>query len=439
MIRLATGGRLGVAIGVAGGGKSAALVPLVDAWKAEGRKVFGISLAWRQAGDLKAAGIQERASVAAFLKRVETGKYALDRNSVVVVDEVSLLGTRQMLELLRLQDRTGMQLVKIGDPMQCNSIEGGPGLELLRQALGSEAIPEILTSIRQKTERECEIAGLFRAGRAAEALEMKQADGTAELVAGGREATVARVSALWRERIDANSGNPDFQLTISAPTNADTCEIGAAIRAERREMGQIGADLTHLAAINPQGERYDLPLAIGDHVRLFDRVRDTTDRTNVLASNGEVVEIRKITGTGMRVRNAAGLEGEITWRALQKTADGPVRLTYGYATTVDRGYRARVHRDRAYPRPFRRFPGDARFEICICAPRRRNCCSEWKPTGTTLNNRSPPAVTRSRTGSSSTRRRSASNSRAGPCSGSDMTSVSPTCGVISAKTSAGNR
>ena len=77
MTQLATGGRLGVAIGVAGAGKSTALAPLVDAWKADGRAVFGITLAWRQAADLKSAGIAERASVAAFLKRVEIGQYVL--------------------------------------------------------------------------------------------------------------------------------------------------------------------------------------------------------------------------------------------------------------------------------------------------------------------------------------------------------------------------
>ena len=92
----------------------------------------------------------------------------------------------------------------IGDPKQCQSIEAGPVIDLLRNALGEDAIPQILTSIRQKTEREREITGLFRAGKAAEALEMKQRDGTAELVAGGRQSTVQRVAQLWRERNEAN-------------------------------------------------------------------------------------------------------------------------------------------------------------------------------------------------------------------------------------------
>ena len=337
MTGLATGGRLGVAIGVAGAGKSTALAPLVDAWTADGREVFGITLAWRQAADLRSAGIAERASVAAFLKRIETGRYTPDRNSVVVVDEVGLIGTRQMLDLLRLQQRTGMQIVMVGDPKQCQSIEAGPVIDLLRKAIGEEAIPEILTSIRQKTEREREITGLFRAGRAAEALEIKQQDGTAELVAGGRLATVQRVARLWRQRLEANRGDPEFKLTVSAPTNADAREIGAAIRAERRRAGEIGEDVKMLDATDRNGDTYRLALAVGDRVRLYDRVHDARvpGRKTVLASNGEVVEIRTLTEKGMLVRNDAGAEGLVMWRKIQARRDGSVRLSYGYAMTVD--------------------------------------------------------------------------------------------------------
>ena len=337
MTQLATGGRLGVAIGVAGAGKSTALAPLVEAWKADGREVFGITLAWRQAADLRSAGIAERASVAAFLKRVETGYYMPDRDSVVVVDEVGLIGTRQMLDLLRLQHRTGIQIVMVGDPKQCQSIEAGPVIDLLRKAVGEVAIPEILTSIRQKTEREREITGLFRAGRAAEALEMKQQDGTAELVAGGRQATVQRVARLWRQRLESNRSDPGFKLTVSAPTNADAREIGAAIRVERRRAGELGDDAKIVDATDRNGDTYRLPLAIGDRVRLYDRVHDARvpGRKAVLASNGEVVEISALTEEGMLVRNDAGTEGLVAWRKLQSRKDAPVRLSYGYAMTID--------------------------------------------------------------------------------------------------------
>jgi hypothetical protein len=337
MDQLAMGGRLGIAIGVAGAGKSTALAPLVAAWQDDGRTVFGITLAWRQAADLKSAGIDERASVAAFFKRVETGRYRLDRNSVVVVDEVGLLGTRQMLDLLRMQEKTGAQLALVGDPKQCQAVEAGPVIDLLREAVGEAAVPQLLTSVRQKTVRERRIANLIRAGRAAEALELKQRDGTAMLVAGGREATVQYVARLWRERVEANRGDPGFTLTLSAPTNADARELGVVIRTERRRLGELVKDEKIVDATDRSGEAYKLALAIGDRVRLFDRVHDArvAGRRSVLANNGEVVEIRELTEEGMLVRNAAGAEGLIAWRKIQACAGAPVRLAYGYATTID--------------------------------------------------------------------------------------------------------
>ena len=105
---------------------------------------------------------------------MEKGTVTLGRQSVVVVDELSLLGTRQGLELLRLQADHGFRLVMIGDDKQCQSIEAGPIIDLARKALGEEAVPEILTTVRQQTERERDIAGLFRDGKAGLALGMKR-------------------------------------------------------------------------------------------------------------------------------------------------------------------------------------------------------------------------------------------------------------------------
>jgi hypothetical protein len=58
-------------------------------------------------------------------------------------------------------------------------------------------------------------------------------------------------------------------------------------------------------------------------------------RKTVLANSGEVVEIRALTDHGMIVRNDAGVESLVAWRKLQARRDAPVRLTYGYALTVD--------------------------------------------------------------------------------------------------------
>ena len=87
---------------------------------------------------------------------------------VVAIDEFGLLGTRQGLELLRLQAKHGFTALP-GDDKQCTAAQAGATIDLARRALGATRVPEILMMFRQQTERERMIVGLFREGRAAEA------------------------------------------------------------------------------------------------------------------------------------------------------------------------------------------------------------------------------------------------------------------------------
>ncbi len=337
--RLGQGGRLSVAIGVAGAGKSALLAPLVDAWRADGREVYGAALAWRQTDDLAGAGIAagNRAAFAAFLKRAEDGRLLLGRNSVVVVDELGLVGTRQLLDLLRLQNRHGFQIVAVGDPKQCAAIEAGPVISILATALGKNGVPEILTTLRQRTQEERDTSLMFREGRAADALAIKQGNGTAQLAPGGYHEAVAHVAALWKARVEANAADPSFTLTVSAPTNSDARAIGVAIRAQRREMGQLGPDLVRVDAQDQTGARFEMAVAVGDRVRLFDRTRASfgDGKAGNIGSNGSVLEVRGADAEGVVLRNANGNEGRVKWSTLADRETGRIRLTYGDVLSID--------------------------------------------------------------------------------------------------------
>ena len=332
--RLGEGGRLGVMIGAAGIGKTTSLQPLVSAWHEQARDVHGIALAWRQADELVDAGIpQQRVkALSVFEQATAKGEIALSSKSVVVVDELGLLGTRQGLALLRLQQQYGFRMVWMGDPKQLASIEAGPIIELSRRALGEEQVPEILTTRRQQSERERAIAGLFREGKAAAALAMKREDGTAELVAGGYREAVERVAALVKERLSANAGDPRYILTVSAPTNADAHRLGVAIRQARRELGQVGPDRVRIKAVGQGGSEYPMAIATGDKVRLFASTRVQGERGSI-GRNGSVLTVLDADEAGMRVKNLKGREGRIDWKTLADEA-GRVRLAYGEVMTT---------------------------------------------------------------------------------------------------------
>ena len=249
---------------------------------------------------------------------------------MVAVDEWGMVGTRQGLELLRHQERHGFSIVALGDDKQCASISAGAIIELSRHALGAEQVPEILTTRRQKTEREQEIVGLFREGRAAEALDMKRADRTAEMVYGGHDGVVARVAQLYRERLEATGEAP----TISAPTNSDAQKIGEAVRAQRRDMGLLGEDIWSVRATD--GERdFALRLAHGDQVRLFKAVgaKFPEGRGGSIGRNGSVLEVVGADERGITLRSKQGKVGTVEWDRLP-TKRGRVQLAYGYSMTI---------------------------------------------------------------------------------------------------------
>ena len=300
-------------------------------YKARGFQVWGVAQAWRQATALSEAGIPgfNTRALQPFLQGVESEATKVGRNSVVIIDELSQIGTAQLLKLLRLRKKHGFIIVATGDDKQCRSVEAGAVINLLRQALGQQAVPQILTTIRQKTEREREIAGLFREGKpdaAARALDMKLDDETAVAVEGGFEDAVSRIADLAVEQ----------DATVSTPTNADALEISRAIRSRLQAEGRVGEDALTIQATDGRGAAYALSLAVGDKVRLFSRTYGLFDgRSAQLGNNGSLLDVVTVSPDGLVLRTSTGKDGFVSWDALRDPLTRRIRLGLGYALTID--------------------------------------------------------------------------------------------------------
>jgi hypothetical protein len=349
---LGRSGALTLLTGGAGAGKTAILQPLVAAWKADtrfdpdGRQIIGVATAWKQAdalkregAELRNAGIDETWALQPFLWAVDSGVIAPTWNTVLVVDEVSQIGPRSMLKLLELQARTGMTIKALGDREQAQAIEAGDTIEIMRRALPKSALPELLSTIRQTARRDREIAGLFRHSKAEAALAMKREDGTAILVGGDQDQVVGEIADLYIERRDflRASGAKD-SVTVSTPTNDDAADISRAIRARLQARGEIGTKETIYAAIDQRGETYDLPIAIGDRLRLFRRTwvesAEKGKKGGYIGNNGDVVEVVAHHDDGLLLRAADGRTGKVEWRRLRHEG-GRLLLGFGYAVTID--------------------------------------------------------------------------------------------------------
>ena len=357
---LGTGGALSVLTGPAGAGKSTLLRPLVAAYEADtrfsprGREVIGIATGWKQTDALESAEIRQRIAVDPFLRAVDAGEIKLSRNTVLIIDEISQVATRPFLRLLELQAEHGFTIKGLGDREQCQAIEAGDTIEILRRVLPKSALPELITTVRQETRRGREIAGLFRgtdlgpeatraqreADRLAQvkrALAMKREDGTARLIGGDQDQVIERIVGLYLERRDIlRAGGRKRGVTISALTNADAADISRVVRERLKARGEIAGEERVYDAIDQNGETYTLPLAPGDRVRLYRKTFAWIDgKGGFIGSNGDVVEIVRWTDGGIVLRNQHEREGEVEWRRLRHDRTGRLLLGFGHAVTVD--------------------------------------------------------------------------------------------------------
>ena len=327
---LGAGGALSLLTGVAGAGKTTLLQPLVDAWRSDrrisqdGREVVGTAMAWRQADQLVDAGISRTYAISTLIAALETGELQPSRNTVMVIDEASQVGPWPLLKLLEVQARTGMTIKMLGDREQAQAIEAGDSIEILRRALPPEALPALLTTVRQASKRGREIAALFREGQAGLALDMKRADGHAILAGGDRDQVVAKIADLYIARRDILLASGSKRgVTISTPTNEDVAEISQAIRARLKARGEIAASEVIYRAVDQGGREYDLALAAGDRVRLFRRTWGTVGgKAQQIGNNGDVVEVLATNEAGLRIRTKAGHVADVEWRRLAANQSG---------------------------------------------------------------------------------------------------------------------
>ncbi len=344
---LGSGPALSVLTGVAGAGKTSLLRPLVAAYREDrrfspnGRDVIGVAVAWRQAEALRATGIQETYALEPLLGALASEQLRPSRNTVVVIDEVSQVPLPAMLTLLKVQAATGLTLKALGDPEQCQAIGAGDTVELLRRVLPPEHMPEILTTVRQRRQRERLVAGLFREGRAADALRIKREDGTARLVGGEYDQDVDEIAELFLRRRDALAASQrpgdDPVVTVSALTNADARNISKAIRLRLRERGEITGEEVICPAVDGRGTVSELPIAAGDELRLFRRVhgRASDGTTRLVGCNGDFVQGVLVRAEGLRLRSRAGRVADVEWWRLADPTGQGLMLGPGYCLTVD--------------------------------------------------------------------------------------------------------
>ncbi|WP_371220203.1 AAA family ATPase [Orientia tsutsugamushi] len=131
--------------GRAGTGKSYVLAKAHKLATNRGQKVIGLAPTHKAVSELKSKGYTEVYTVKGFLYN---RKKIFMQDSLIVVDEAGMVGTKAYAELFRVVRNNNCQLILAGDEKQLASIERGGIFEMLSNIFGSH----VLVNIRRQSE-----------------------------------------------------------------------------------------------------------------------------------------------------------------------------------------------------------------------------------------------------------------------------------------------
>jgi ATP-dependent exoDNAse (exonuclease V) alpha subunit len=193
-----TGRGVDVVIAPAGAGKTTGLAAARDAWNRAGYHVFGCAVAARAAHQLETgAGIP--AFTIAALRQELARSQTLRRNTVLVVDEAGMAGTRTLAPLLDVARTNRIKIVIVGDPKQLPEIDAGGLLRGLDHRIGGIDLHQ---NRRQQHAWERDALNNLREGRADEAIPAYELHGrlNSEPTANETRARVAQDFATAHQR-----------------------------------------------------------------------------------------------------------------------------------------------------------------------------------------------------------------------------------------------
>ena len=228
-------GAVKVVEGMAGTGKGFILGVAHKVWQESGLEVHGAALAGKAADGLKqSTGIPSQ-TLHSLIEQLDQNKKHLNTNSVLVIDEASMVGTRQLATIMNHVHNSGAKLVLVGDSKQLQPIDAGGALRLLSQELGHASLKDIQ---RQKHLEDKLIVEQVANGQGAKALQSLRERGRLHVEATNKETIHHMVNDWW----GASDGKPTEQNLMLAGTRADLFEINQTGRKKMRDAQLLGRD-----------------------------------------------------------------------------------------------------------------------------------------------------------------------------------------------------
>ncbi|TWT37180.1 Multifunctional conjugation protein TraI [Posidoniimonas corsicana] len=319
--------------GIAGSGKTYMLGVTREVLSSAGYTLVGTALAADAAKGLEEGAGIESTHLHKLLYDLNHGYARLTDETVVVLDEAGMVGTRQLAELMRRVDQAKAKLVMVGDALQLQPVDAGAPFRAISEAIGTTELGEI---VRQRDAYARQVVRDLRSGRAQDAL--RELFGRGQ-VAIEREAESTREKLVgdW-ERFVFEEAVPLGEVAVLCGMNEDVRDLNRRLQAVMRRRGELGD--------------YRLELD-GLEFSLGDRVAITRNHRLLGARNGERGEVVGASGRTLWVKLESGFEIEIDTeefagvtldyaksihRSQGKTAEHTLFLTGDVMTALETSY-----------------------------------------------------------------------------------------------------
>lgn len=181
-------------IGQPGTGKTFTMAAAAAAWTAAGYRVVGTAVKGEAARLLATEAAIPAETLAWYLAHDDPDNSAFDARTVVIVDEASTIGDRDLHQLITMAARSGAALRFVGDHAQHGSVPAGGMWRLLAQR-NENRTPELSEGRRLRSPADIAAAVALRAGRVGDAL--------TALDQGGHLHVMADDTELYREMLTA--------------------------------------------------------------------------------------------------------------------------------------------------------------------------------------------------------------------------------------------
>jgi conjugative relaxase-like TrwC/TraI family protein len=240
-VRHALGSRDRVMIirGVAGTGKTTLEQEIGEALAEAGRPVVALAQSVKASREVlrTEAGFTEADTVARFLKDQAMQESA--RGGVILVDEASQLGTRDMGKVFDVAEKINARIILVGDRHQHRSVSAGEPLKLLEEKAGLR-VAEVTEILRQQGEYK-KAAEALSEGRTKEGFEELDKLGWIRQVAG-KDRDKQLAAAYLAAVAETKRGGKAKSAIVVSPTHAEGDRITQAIRAGLKAQGQLGKE-----------------------------------------------------------------------------------------------------------------------------------------------------------------------------------------------------